>query len=91
MFTRYDNNKADVSVQQLVTHVTLCMMDYMTTRYSSFVLNSHWNSVCSVDAVFYWHSVLFAKNMGDKLFKKRISIKLLMKLEKNTTDIYEML
>jgi hypothetical protein len=53
--------------------------------------NSDWNSVCFVVAVLYWYTVLFVKNTESIFFKHRIDCILLMKMEKNATDIFIML
>jgi len=47
--------------------------------------------VCFLVAVLYWYTVLFVENTDSSFFKHRIDCILLMKLEKNATDIFMIL
>jgi hypothetical protein len=70
---------------QLATLVNWHVLAHVTTQFCSFVLNSHWDSVCFVVGVSVSQALLrlSVKNMGNKLLEHKTNIKFSVKLEKN--------
>jgi hypothetical protein len=87
----YEENKLNNMTHICGTNVKYYKLVYVGSNSADKLPNSDWNSVCFVVAVLYWYTVLFVENTDSSFFKHRIGCILLIKLEKNATDIFIML
>jgi hypothetical protein len=87
----YEENKLNNLTHICGTNIKYYELACVRSNSADQLSNSDWNSVCFLVAVLYWHTVLFVENTDSSFFKHRIDCILLMKLEKNATDIFMIL
>jgi hypothetical protein len=81
----YEENKLNNLTHICRTNIRYYELACVGLNSADRLSNSDWNSV-----VLYWYTVLFVENTNSSFFKQRINCTLLMKLEKNATDIFIM-